>query len=163
MMLYELPGSLHPFLWPNSTILTPWDSPCDFRWVRLSAYILFQLQLCQLKKLLPTVAYYQCHRPASYEASFTEIVYISIKNWATAPMWCEKEILATLSLLNWRQLENIHGRVQVGQGSNILAPGRKQLCSHLPQQPQVLQVLQVQLELFSFTTCGMAAGCYFIF
>jgi len=88
-------------------------------------------------------------------------IYLSQKSdHCTYVLWYEKKMLATLSLLNWRQLENIHKRVQVGQGSNILPPGRKQLFSLLPQLPQVLQV---QVELLSLTTCGMAAGYYFIF
>lgn len=84
----------------------------DFRWARLSAYILFQLQL------LPTVAYHQYLRPDSYEASFTWIAFISIKNQATAPLWYEKQILATLPVSNRRQLENICKRIRPDKGAS---------------------------------------------
>lgn len=138
------------FILSSAQILPLWlldAPPCNFIRARVLAYMSFQLQPCQLKKLLPTVADYQCLRPASYKAAFIKILFISIKNQFSVLMRHEKNLSHDFSLK--LKKENICRKIQVGQGSNALTPGRKLHCSCLPQPPQMLQV---QLELLPFTT-----------
>lgn len=153
ILLCELPGNLHPFVWPNSAGLAPWDSPVQFQ----------MNKAVSIHPLPVTATAHRCLSPVPQTFQLRSFVYMNCTYFnqksghCTSVIW--KANLSHTACFKQKTVGKHLQENQAGQGSSILPSGRKQLCSCLPQLPRVPQVW---LELLSFTTCN-ASGSLFYF
>lgn len=125
-VLCELPGNLHPFLWPNSAILAPWDSPVRFQ----------MSKAVSIHPLPVTDTAHSCLSPVPETWQLWSFVYMNCIYFNKKSGYCTSVIgkanLNHIACLKQKTVGKHLKENQAGQGSIILPPERKQLCSCLP-------------------------------